>query len=96
MSETNPEDDLPMPPPAATNRHPDCPNEPASCRITAKSSVTTLLAWEPQFDGAGMQVNQDPNTFLTIFTCSTCQGVWQQTRTGDQMTTTINEPARSA
>ena len=95
MSETEPPPE-PMPPAEATNRHPDCPNEPAACRITAQSSVMTKIAWEPVVDGAGTQVNADPNTVLTVYTCATCAGVWQQTRTGNDVVTTVNAPARSA
>jgi hypothetical protein len=70
-----------------TYQHPDCTEDPAACRVTVRHWISTLLAWEPQYDGNGMQVNADPNTAVNEMTCATCARVWQ-TETQAGVTTT--------
>jgi len=37
----------------------------------------------PQFDGTGNAIpNNDPNTYLTNYSCSVCGGAWQAARQG--------------
>jgi hypothetical protein len=92
--------DLPPPtdpPPGPTTRHPDCPNEPEACRINKRSYVQQpTIAWEPQYDGAGMQTNSDPNVFITEYSCLTCALVWEDSMTAGAVTfKDKSAPARS-
>lgn len=47
----------------------DCANE---CRIEIEGQKRTLIAFTPQFDKQGRQINQDPNTTTYTLRCLTC------------------------
>lgn len=43
--------------------------------------MSTCMAWTPVYDGNGMQVaGQDPNSYTTDYSCSTCRKRWTVTR----------------
>ena len=50
------------------------------CRITSGGAVSTLLHWEPVYDGHGKQTNQNPNTTSWNEHCSTCNRMWSMNR----------------
>ena len=75
MSDSN--EEMPI-----TRTGPDCGNDPATCRLTSVSRVQEpLIEWTPEFDGLGQMTNYDPNTFITIMSCSTCGGEWEDSMT---------------
>jgi hypothetical protein len=80
-----------------TQRHPDCPYGPEVCRVyRASHSVATLIAWTPIFDGNGMQLNSDPNTFVDQYACEMCDGAWTETRTGESVEQHISKAPTKA
>lgn len=83
MSESEPPPD---PPPSPSQRHPDCTADPATCRVSRKHWVQNLIAWEPVYDGNGMMMNSDPNTFISEMSCTTCLRVWQVETLGSTST----------
>lgn len=63
-------------------RHPDCPS-PNACRIRKGLVETTLMAWQPTYDGDGNQLDADPNTRQQSMWCSVCRKSWKHvTRRG--------------
>jgi hypothetical protein len=71
--------------------HPDCPNDPATCRISVVNSSSTAVAWAPVYDGNGVIINGDPSTYVTTFRCDTCAMSWEERRTGEDVTVTKQE-----
>lgn len=59
---------------------------PGWCKINDLGSTTTLLAWKPQYDGDGNQLNHDPNTIETTFECVTCKQKWKRVTRGKEET----------
>jgi hypothetical protein len=68
----------------------DCPNDPSMCRISVATQVKDPpIAWTPEYDGTGKMVNEDPNTYVTIYSCSVCDAQWMDEKTRDKVTTTV-------
>lgn len=66
-------------------QHPECPYDAEFCRVTRRHYVQQpVQAWTPVYDGNGVQINSDPNTFVDEYACDTCSGSWAQMRTAGQ------------
>lgn len=66
-------------------RHPDCPCDPSECRITPRgTSIVEEIEWTPTYDGNGVAVDANPNTYATRMHCDTCNASWTIERTADQ------------
>lgn len=55
-----------------------CTRDASECRVTSTTTIKQpLIEWSPIYDGTGWQVNADPNTVVTVYTCATCAETWQ-------------------
>ena len=74
--------------------HPECPSDPADCRIRMVGArMATAMDWTPVYDGNGVMLNSDPNTYTNDFACDACGGEWTEERTGgDTVVTTKTAP----
>jgi hypothetical protein len=73
----------------ARQRNPDCPNDPALCRITrVVAPQEPALEWDIVYDGNGNATNSDPNVYIATNHCTTCGQAWEMTWSGDEVLVT--------
>jgi transcription elongation factor Elf1 len=67
----------------AALRNPDCPYNPALCRIArVVAPVEPALEWTIIYDGNGNATNVDPNVYIATSACTTCGQSWEVRWTG--------------
>lgn len=56
------------------NPNPNCEKD---CRFTYHSSVSSAMAWYPEYDKNGKLLNANPNYHMTSVSCKVCGQRWR-------------------
>ena len=82
---------------SGTLRNPACPNQDHRelCRITVVTTAREpVIDWVIVYNGNGMVVNSDPNSYVSNYSCSVCGIDWiEDMPAGGEHTVTVLPPA---